>query len=216
MGRCEGECQIGLGCCAGKKSGGRVTSVIEKIIASNAPKITGILVLIAEHEVHHALSPEAGNRPEKAGFAQMDLIAFAIVGRAITPTGAKSAELQPIAFMRVLSPQTSHRTSLIDSVCSIAGIFIDNLPPGYVSACVSGTRYSVAAISSAQQPQWLLAAHHDVDRSRLFDAPAASQLLRAGVGISIRSSTRPAPYLGSALGLRILDKSASPTGLTWI
>jgi hypothetical protein len=28
----------------------------------------------------------------------MDLIAFTIVGRAITPTGAKSAELQPIAF----------------------------------------------------------------------------------------------------------------------
>lgn len=77
---------------------GRTTAVIEKIIPSNESEISEILVLIAEHKVHHALSSEAGNRSEKAGLAKVDLIALAIVGRAITPTGAKSAELQSIPF----------------------------------------------------------------------------------------------------------------------
>ena len=84
----------------------------------------------------------------------MDLIEFAIVGRAITPT-----ELQPPST-RVLSPQTSHRTSLIDSVCCIAGIFIGNLPPGYVSACVfrhtvlrsSNFKRSTASVALSRSP----------------------------------------------------------------
>ncbi|NQD78574.1 hypothetical protein HP436_00070 [Pseudomonas sp. CrR14] len=63
---------------------------------SNAPNITEVLLLIAEHEVHHTLSPEAGDRSEKTGLAQMDLVALAIVGRAITLTGAKRAVLQSI------------------------------------------------------------------------------------------------------------------------
>lgn len=146
MGRCEGECQIGLGCCAGKKSGGRVTSVIEKIIASNAPKITGILVLIAEHEVHHALSSEAGNRPEKAGFAQMDLIAFAIVGRAITPTGAKSAELQPIPFnARAIATNVAQ-----DITASIRPLALAKPEPRPLGRSSSQTSAATAARATAE------------------------------------------------------------------
>ncbi|MCY1445635.1 hypothetical protein D9M71_621620 [compost metagenome] len=39
--------------------GAGATAVIEKIIASNASKIAEVLVLIAEHEVHHTLMSEA-------------------------------------------------------------------------------------------------------------------------------------------------------------
>ena len=48
-----------LGCGPSGKLGGRVTAVIEKVIASNAPKIAEVLILLTEHEVHHALTPEA-------------------------------------------------------------------------------------------------------------------------------------------------------------
>jgi len=81
-----------------RKSGGRATAVIEEIIASKASKMAELLVLIAEHEAHHALSPEPGKHPKKAGLAQMDLIALTIMGRAITPTGAKRTKLQSIPF----------------------------------------------------------------------------------------------------------------------
>ena len=70
------------------KSGGRAAAVIEKIIA---PKIVEVLVLISEHEVHHSLTSEAEKRSEKTGLTQMDLIALAIMSRAIAPNGAKSA-----------------------------------------------------------------------------------------------------------------------------
>lgn len=66
----------------------------------------------------------------------MDLIALAIMGRAIAPTGAKRAKLQSTPSTRVLAPQTSHRTSLTDSACSIAVIFIENLLPRYMYAFV--------------------------------------------------------------------------------
>lgn len=89
---------LGLRLCARRKSGGRTPHVIEKNLTSNTSEIAEILVLVAEHEIHHSLSSEAGNRPEKAGLAQMDLIALPIVGRAITPTGAKGAELKSIPF----------------------------------------------------------------------------------------------------------------------
>lgn len=79
-----------------RNSGGRINAVIEKIIPDYASEIVEILILIAKHEVHHALSSKARNCPEKAGLAQMDLIALAIMGRAIAPASAKSAKLKSI------------------------------------------------------------------------------------------------------------------------
>ena len=40
-------------------SGGGAAAVIERIIVSNASKIAEVLVLLTEHEVHHALTSEA-------------------------------------------------------------------------------------------------------------------------------------------------------------
>ena len=46
-----------------------------------------ILILIAEHDVHHMLSPQMRDCSEKARLAQVNLIALAIVSQAVTPIG---------------------------------------------------------------------------------------------------------------------------------
>jgi hypothetical protein len=63
-----------------RKSGTRTAAFLEKIIASYTPEVAKILILIAEHGIHHALSSETGNRPKKAGLTKMNLIALTVMG----------------------------------------------------------------------------------------------------------------------------------------
>tara|TARA_Y100000588_G_C14207442_1_gene905241 strand:- start:994 stop:1203 length:210 start_codon:yes stop_codon:yes gene_type:complete len=69
-----------LGRRVSRTSGTRTAAFLEKIIASNTPEVAESLILIAEHGIHHALSSETGNRPEKAGLAKMNLIPLTVMG----------------------------------------------------------------------------------------------------------------------------------------
>ena len=72
-----------------------------------------------------ALFLKIGQCLEKAGFTEVDFIAFAIMSRAITPLGTQRSDLETITIAgEQLASQTSQRMSLTTSTSCFVIIFI--------------------------------------------------------------------------------------------